>query len=306
LRNKFWVSSIAATVLSAAASLPGVAQDAASCDYFRNSLIGTKCAQTIGIGISGSAENFRTSYNYVGGQGRSESRFSSLAGHLSFTPLHWLTITGSSSYDWSSHNYIDTDDFFGTTTASSKYAAVGFQTIGANANIFDSGKGSSRYVLNAHGWFGWRPASDRNNGGHGYHGGLTGSAQWQVGGGYSLNGRLGLTGHTFSESDYSVWTSSARLLLAHDAAGIAFGPRFSSNYRDVSGLNISANRSAYSNELGAMVLATPFRSSNSALLAGLVVQANYDHSLGQAAWFSDRSVATSSTISGSAMFHFKY
>jgi hypothetical protein len=196
-------------------------------------------------------------------------------------------------------------------TDSRKEQAVGFQTLNASANVFDSGAGISRYVLNVHGQVGWLPSSDRYKGGHGLDGGVTGAAQWRVSPSYSFNAKAGVTAHKFSESSTSLLVSHARLLWSHDLAGIAFGPRFVSHYRDSSEdrARDAANgvhRSQFSNEIGAILIATPFKASESQLLAGLVLQVHYDHSLGQAAWLWDRSTATSDSIGGSAMFHFKY
>jgi hypothetical protein len=292
--------------MSTAAVLPASAQEAASCDYFRNSLIGTRCAQTVGVGAGVSRLRHELDYSSpFGGHSTAKNDYTVASASISFTPTHWLTLKVGSSYDWSS--YHDTfNDGFVTRSWSGESSGVSRHSLGANVNVYDSGPSSARYVVNVYG-NGYLVPS-RSGGGDLtlIEGGMSAAALWRLGGsGYSLSAHGSAELLKATKYETVLLGTTARLLLSHDLLGLAFGPELSSSRRIVS--NGSNNDIGPFYNLGAVVIAAPFQSSDIRLLRGMTLEGGYRHSLGLANSLpTGDGSAKSSGVSGAANFNFKY
>jgi hypothetical protein len=291
--------------LSASALLGAAGQAAAgepeNCDFFRNSLIGTRCAQSYSLGIGGSVDQFNVKGTSGGTTFDLRDTNQSVIGTAAWTPNNWLTLSAGTSYHWFS--YKDTNQSGGSTRVyTGNIEQRGLTTLTANANLYDSGAGSSRFVLNGQVQGGGIEGRNGGDSYYAYAAGLRAAAQWQLGSAYSLNARSTVLVHGAKDSSNHPVTGTAKLLLAHDGVGVAVGPFFRTVYRD----DVKSDHSAFSNELGGALIVTPFRASSSPLLSGLVLSADYMHSLGQARYQSSKYDATEAEVTGLATFHFKY
>jgi hypothetical protein len=299
---------IPCALLALSVATPALADEPLNCDFFRNSLIGSRCAQTYSVGMGASASDFTTSerYNWGGANGKYDTKFNSqdLTGHLAFTPTSWLTISASSSYTWHQHSWTDAFNGQPAWTGSSSHSGNGMQNVGASVNLYDSGAGAdNRYVFGLYAGYGVQPSAVWTERYSEISGGLAAGAQWRVGSGYSLNAKASVGIQRFAVTGYSSdqYVGSARLLLSNDIANIAFGPTFHTTY--LATLNFPASH--FSNHLGAVVIAAPFKSSSSQFMSGLVLEAGYSHSLGNG-WFPTEVTATSQELHAKASFNFKY
>jgi hypothetical protein len=304
--QQFFKVLIPCALLALSGATPALADEPSNCDFFRNSLIGSRCAQTYSVGVSAGVSDFTTSQRYNLGAGKFDTKFNGqdLTGHLAFTPTSWLTISASSSYTWHQHSWTDAFNGQPARTGSLSHSGNGMQSIGASVNLYDSGAGAdNRYVFGFYAGYGVQPSTVWTERYSEISGGLAAGAQWRVGSGYSLNAKASAGIQRFaSDSDSSdLYVGSARLLLSNDSANIAFGPTFHTAY--LATLNYPASH--FSNRLGAVVIAAPFKSSSSQFMSGLVLEAGYSHSLGNG-WFPAEVTATSQELHGKASFNFKY
>jgi len=133
----------------------------ANCDFYQNAVIGTRCAATVSLGASFNYNELKEKYSFSAPSFNYEQQntHDSSVGSLSFgwTPTKWFSLTYSSGYDWirgaiaAQQNW---NNFFGSGSASRSNSAsssrTGNQTLVANVNLYDSGAGSQRFVLNGY------------------------------------------------------------------------------------------------------------------------------------------------------------
>ena len=280
------------------------------CDWFENAAIGTRCAQSwsFSTGLSYDWYGYKSSglgsVNSV-----DEQYFPSF--ELAVTPNSWLTLSYTSEYGFDNQHWTFWDGSHGSRSLSYAYR----QILEANANVIDTGPGAQRYVVNVYGGGHIVPAHDGYDEQTRVFGGLSAYGQWRLGSsGFSIDGRAhveideGWGGYMngLSPSDVFVYPS-AQLLLSNDKAGIAAGPVLTSSQWVSTSLpgGVSSQSDYYA--LGGTVVAQPFRSSQSPLLNGIILQATATESLGQAGMVPSSVAKTSEVdVSGTMSFHFRY
>ncbi len=281
------------------------------CDWFENAAIGTRCAQSwsfataLSYGWYGYKNSGLGSVNSV-----DEQYLPSFA--LAVTPNSWLTLSYTSEYGFDNHSWTFWDGSHGSRSLSYAYR----QILEANANVIDTGPGAQRYVVNVYGGGHIVPAHDGYEEQTGVFGGLVANGQWRLGSsGFSIDGRAQLeiddrSGEYINSSSASndvLVYPDFRLLLSNDKAGIAAGPVLNTaQWLSTSAKGGVGSQPSYY-ALGGTVIAQPFRSSQSPLLNGIILQATAAESLGQAN-FVPSSVAKTSDfdVSGTVGFHFRY
>ena len=282
-----------------------------SCDWFENSLVGTRCAQSWSFSTGLNYDWY--SYKSTGLSGVNsvdEQYFPSF--QLAVTPNSWLTLSYASEYGFDNHSWTYSDGSHGSRSLSYAYR----QILEANANVIDTGPGSQRYVVNVYAGGHIVPAHDGYEEQTGVFSGLVANGQWRLGSsGFSIDGRAqleidereGVYMNSSSPSNDVLLYPSARLLLSSDKAGIAAGPVF--NYAQWVSTSAPGGVGSQSSHyaLGGTVIAQPFRSSQSTLLNGIILQATGEQSIGQANFVPSSTAKTSEfDISGTVGFHFRY
>jgi hypothetical protein len=282
-----------------------------SCDWFENSLVGTRCAQSWSFGTGLSYDWYGYKNSGLGGVNSVDEQYFPSFG-LAVTPNSWLTLSYTSEYGFDNHSWTFWNGSSGSRSLSYAYR----QILEANANLIDTGPGSQRYVVNVYGGGHIVPAHDGYDEQTGVFGGLTANGQWRLGSsGFSIDGRAqlqideraGVYMNSSSPSNDVFVYPSARLLLSNDKAGIAAGPVLNSTqWVSTNAPGGVGSQSGYY-ALGGTVVAQPFRSSQSALLNGIILQATAAESIGQANLVPSSVAKTSDLgVSGTVTFHFRY
>jgi hypothetical protein len=276
------------------------------CDWFQNAAIGTRCAQSWSFNTGLSYDW----YGYKNSSGNSVDEHYYPSFELAVTPNSWLTVEFISEYGFDDHNWT----YKGVSHSSSSSYAYR-QILEANANLIDTGPGAQRYVVNVYGGGHIVPAHDGYDEQTRVFGGLSAYGQWRLGSsGFSIDGRAhveideGWGGYMNGLSPSNVFVyPSAQLLLSNDKAGIAAGPVLNTTqWLSTSATGGVGSQSDYY-ALGGTVIAQPFRSSQSALLNGIILQATAAESIGQAGMVPSSVAKTSEVdVSGTVSFHFRY
>ncbi len=280
------------------------------CDWFENAAIGTRCAQSwsFSTGLSYDWYGYKSS-GLSGVNSVDEQYFPSFA--LAVTPNSWLTLSYTSDYGFDNHSWTFSDGSHGSSSLSYAYR----QILEANANVIDTGPGSQRYVVNVYGGGAIVPAHDGYDEQTGVFGGLVANGQWRLGSsGFSIDGRAQLEideragGYSNGVSPSNVFVYPyAQLLLSNDKAGIAAGPVLHSAQWLSTSLSGGVGSQSDYYALGGTAIAQPFRSSQSPLLNGIILQATATESLGQAGMVPSSVAKTSEVdVSGTVSFHFRY
>ena len=139
------------------------------------------------------------------------------------------------------------------------------------------------------------------------YGGLIFNGSWRLGASdlsLAATGRVSAHHRTGPEDNLNAYTT-ASLLLAHDRLGVAFGPVYEGAYW----LSSSGTHSAQSDVqwAGAKAIWQPFRTSETPLWNGLVLNATAMHTVGPARWVpADEADTRHLVVTGSATWHFRY
>lgn len=292
-------------LLSSLTMGPAAYADEPSCDFFVNALIGTKCKDTISAGGSTSVQKTTVERSTPFVNLRQDVTSNTATGQFSITPLSWLTLGFNSSYGWSTNQVQAANNNGNTFASTTQNDGIGGQNFVANVTLLDTGAGAQRYLINAYAGDTLTPANGNVPDANTVYGGVTGSARWRLGQSpFSLNGQVGAQLAHYSRFEETAWFPSAKLLLSHDALGIAIGPTYSASLLLSGGYPTWTGQSS---RAGGEVVIQPFRNSDSAFLNGLIVTGAANHSLGQANWISPlNGDATSMTYSIAAAFHFRY
>jgi len=281
-----------------------------SCDWFENSLVGTRCAQSwsFGTGLSYDWYGYKSS-GLSGVNSVDDQYFPSFA--LAVTPNSWLTLSYTSEYGFDNHSWTFSDGSHGSRSLSYAYR----QILEANANLIDTGPGAQRYVVNVYGGGHIVPAHDGYDEQTGVFGGLVANGQWRLGSsGFSIDGRAQVEideragGYSNGVSPSNVFVYPyAQLLLSNDKAGIAAGPVLHTAQWLSTSLSGGVGSQSDYYALGGTAIAQPFRSSQSPLLNGIILRATATESLGQAGMVPSSVAKTSEVdVSGTVSFHFRY
>ncbi len=281
-----------------------------SCDWFQNVTIGTRCAQSASI----STQLNYDQYNYQSGWYVSPLLFNYLkstdehlfpGAEVTVTPLSWLTLEVKSQYGFDDHQFTYTNPL-GVFPNKTNEAYAYRQTLIANVNLMDTGPGSQRFVLNSFVGGFIVPSHDAYGTETAVFGGLAANYQLRLGqSGFSIDALAQLEADDRSPDADVLLYPSARLLLANDKLGIAVGPVFDSSQWLSSSQGVSSQSAYYA--AGGAVILQPFRSSQSPLLNGLILQGSAEHSLGQANFVPASEAKTDELdVSGTVSFHFRY
>ena len=111
------------------------------CDWFENAIVGARCAQSFAV----STTLHYGSYSYNNSAWNSVDEYYIPSGALAVTPTSWLTLSFGSQYRFDDQHGTHNGNPFDLTKS---YAVS--QLLEANANVIDTGRGASRFVLNAY------------------------------------------------------------------------------------------------------------------------------------------------------------
>jgi hypothetical protein len=216
------------------------------------------------------------------------------------------------SYQYSFYGIYVPQTFSGSS--SSSYSYIRPQTLVGKVNLFDSGPGSQRLVLNSFVGGSYQPSFTANlpNGGNvayssstDVYGGLTAFDSFRINQDFSVTPSASAQFDHRSISGNDILYSSARVLLSEDRHGLAVGPTITSAYWPGSSNTLSHGSSELS--AGGLVVYQPFRTSSTPLLNGLILQASALHSIGQADFVDQPGWKDDGwSISSSAALHFRY
>jgi hypothetical protein len=295
------------------------------CDFFQNAVIGTRCAATIGLTAGLDYSSLKASYAYTdpNQSARASQNSDNTVGSLaaSWTPTNWFTLSFSSGYDGVRDSSSYQTSFYGiylpqtfSGSSSSSYSHVGSQTLVGNFNVYDSGPGSQRLVLNAFVGGSYAPSFTANlaNGATitnasdtVAYGGFTAYETIRISQDYSVTPSASTQLDHNSNGNNNLLYASARVLISNDQVGIAVGPVVQTAYWLSSDDTPSHGSSQYS--AGGSLVYQPFRASSTALLNGIILEGSALHSLGQAAFINQPGwKADEWSFSGTAAVHFRY
>jgi hypothetical protein len=288
----------------------GDQQPGASCDFFQNAVLGTRCAQSFSFAAAVSYDQSTVRYNDGFINETDRSRLATTTASLSLTPTNWLTLGFHSSHHDYSISARYSDSFGNSGSDTYKASATGAQDLTANINLLDTSTGGQKYVVNVFAGAAYIPSYKDSGSETIFHGGLRASGQWPLGqSGYAISSTVHVNSDRKSRSENVFLHPSINLLLSHNASGIAFGPKITSTYW-VSSSNPNASDYVHTHiqKIGGVVIYQPFRASQSALLNGLIIEGSALTSVGQdyfgkAKWYREED---STIISGSAKFNMRY
>jgi hypothetical protein len=276
------------------------------CDWFQNATIGTRCAQSVSISteLNYQLYDYQSSYPFILQYLKSTDEHFFPGAEVTVTPTSWLTLEVRSKYGFDDHQWTYTNPL-GVFPNKSSEAYAYRQTVIANVNMLDTGPGGQRFVLNSFlGGF-IVPSHDGYSTETAVFGGLTANYQVRLGSGLSIDAQGQLEADSRSPDGNVLLYPSARLLLSADKLGVAIGPNFESYQWLSSGHGVSPQSDYYA--AGGTVIVQPFRSSQSPLLNGIILQGSAEHSIGQANFVPAGEAKTDQLdVSGTVSFHFRY
>jgi hypothetical protein len=296
-----------------------------SCDFFQNAVIGTRCAATIALTAGLDYSALRNTYAFTGPNQsiRSNQDSDSTSGSFaaSWTPTNWFTLSFNSGYDGVKDSLSYQTSFYGiylpqtfSGSGSTSYGHVGSQTLVGNFNLYDSGPGSQRIVLNSFVGSSYQPsftASLPTGGTVAYssntnvYGGFTAYDSFRISQDYSITPSASTQFDHNSRGDNDLMYASTKVLVSNDHYGIALGPVVQAAYWLNSSDTPNHGSSQYS--AGGSMVYQPFRAASSALLNGIILEGSALHSLGQAAFINQPGwKADEWSFSGTAAVHFRY
>jgi hypothetical protein len=183
-----------------------------------------------------------------------------------------------------------------------------------NFNLYDSGPGSQRIVLNSFVGSSYQPsftASLPTGGTVAYssntnvYGGFTAYDSFRINREYSITPSASTQLDHNSRGNNDLLYSSAKVLVSNDQYGIALGPMVQAAYWLSSDDTPNHGSSQYS--AGGSLVYQPFRAASSALLNGIILEGSALHSLGQANFVNQSGwKADEWSFAGTAAVHFRY
>jgi len=211
--------------------------DNLSCDFFQNAVIGTRCATTISLTAGLDYSALKSTYASVG---PNQSLWSSENSDLTvgsfavgWTPTNWFTLQYSSGYNAAKDSFSYQNSFYGiyfsmtfSGSGSANYGYVGSQTV--VVNVYDSGAGLQRIVLNLFAGGSYQPSFTTylpigspiaNPSDSVVYGGFSAYDSFRINQDFSITPSVSAQFDHSSNAGNDIFYSSARVLFSNDRIG---------------------------------------------------------------------------------------
>jgi hypothetical protein len=299
MRSLLYVgAALAAPLASADEPASSAGEKAAACDFFQSELTDVTCGNTASFSLSGDGNGLtvvRTTMtqpgNVRGPGGASVQHYDYLDAYEGATLVAapWQGVRLQASGEIFQYDNVYSEQFTplggldgpSTRTANQLGGAPGWESIGAEATIWDRQTDSSRYVLSVAGSLELFPGGP-NLARDLQQIGLEAGARWRLGGsGLSLDYSSTSYLQRFDNPGEYLIASEARLLLANDDYGVAAGPI-------LLGTNVLSHAARFNTGwseawLGGEAVVAPFRTTKLPVLRDMTIDMSATHSIGQAA-----------------------
>ncbi len=231
-------------------------------------------------------------------------------GTIAATPLPWLKLSAGSQFE----DFTSISDYTFTKVVGVvrvhppvKIDAVSnywlWQFVEANAKIYDSGPGDSRYFAHLFAAAAFVPDQSDITAQSRVDSGAEAGARWALSPEFAVNAKTVLEFDHFSYLDQNIIYPSARLLVSDDPLGVAIGPVYDGAVLTSSDGGVGAHPTV--THLGAEAVVQPMARADIAVLRGMIIEVKAEHNIGQADFLSTGQ-STGMNYSASLALNFPY